>query len=218
MDDLSLYEKGEPFDPYTVMLFKGLQVVAFLFFLALSVMNPPQSAGSVNTEAEYIITMTWPDLHPDDVDLSVEDPMGKLVWYRQRDVGLMHLERDDQGNYKDTILVKGAKLTAKDGMVIKGETVVNPLNQETVTIRGIVPGEYVVNVSLYRAITGKPVPVTVNIDKINPRVESVHHSTVVLSRRAEEITVARFTIAASGEVSKVTTNEPKVLLGPSAPK
>ncbi len=217
MENLSLYEKGEHFDPYTVMLFKALQVVAFLFFLALLAMNPQQSSGSVDTKAEFLITMTWPDLHPDDVDLSVEDPFGKLVWYRQRDVGLMHLERDDQGNYKDTIVVKGAKLTAKDGIVIKGETIVNPLNQEIVTIRGFLPGEYTVNVSLYRAITNQPVPVTVRIEKINPRVETVHYSTVVLSRRAEEITVARFTMNASGEVSKMT-NEQKVLLGPSAPK
>ena len=32
MDDFGLYPREEPFDPFSVMLFKALQVVAFLFF------------------------------------------------------------------------------------------------------------------------------------------------------------------------------------------
>ena len=39
MDGFGNYPR-EKFDPFSVMLFKGLQVVAFLFFIALLVMNP----------------------------------------------------------------------------------------------------------------------------------------------------------------------------------
>ncbi len=39
MDSFGNYPR-EKFDPFSVMLFKGLQVVAFLFFIALLVMNP----------------------------------------------------------------------------------------------------------------------------------------------------------------------------------
>ena len=39
MDGFGNYPR-ERFDPFSVMLFKGLQVVAFLFFIALLVMNP----------------------------------------------------------------------------------------------------------------------------------------------------------------------------------
>jgi hypothetical protein len=35
IDEFGLYSKEEPFDPMSVMLFKALQVVSFLFFLAL---------------------------------------------------------------------------------------------------------------------------------------------------------------------------------------
>ena len=35
IDDFGLYPREEPFDPFSVMLFKALQVVAFLFFIAL---------------------------------------------------------------------------------------------------------------------------------------------------------------------------------------
>ena len=40
MDNFSLYPREEPFDPFSVMLFKGLQVIAFLFFvLAIALGN-----------------------------------------------------------------------------------------------------------------------------------------------------------------------------------
>ena len=37
IDEFGLYNREEPFDSMSVMLFKALQVVAFLFFLALRV-------------------------------------------------------------------------------------------------------------------------------------------------------------------------------------
>src|SRR6266481_735633 len=94
----SLYDRDDRFDPFTVVLFKALQVIAFLFFIALLAMKPESDPGKIIKRAEFIITMTWPDQHPDDVDLYVQDPAGKLVWYNQRDVGLMVLERDDRGD------------------------------------------------------------------------------------------------------------------------
>jgi len=41
MDSFGNYPR-ERFDPFSVMLFKGLQVVAFLFFIALLAMNPEE--------------------------------------------------------------------------------------------------------------------------------------------------------------------------------
>ena len=40
MDDFGLYPRDENFDPLGVMLFKALQVIAFLFFLALLAVAP----------------------------------------------------------------------------------------------------------------------------------------------------------------------------------
>ena len=70
------------------MLFKALQVVAFLFFIALLAINPEATQGKIESKAEFIITMTWPDSHPDDIDLYAEDPVGNIVWYHLREVGL----------------------------------------------------------------------------------------------------------------------------------
>ena len=49
MDSFGNYPRDRPFDPFSVMLFKGLQVVAFLFFIALLVINPEAKQGKIDT-------------------------------------------------------------------------------------------------------------------------------------------------------------------------
>jgi len=55
------------------MLFKALQVIAFLFFIALLAIRPEATDGKIDSKAEFIITMDWPDNHPDDLDMFVQD-------------------------------------------------------------------------------------------------------------------------------------------------
>jgi len=43
----SLYYREDRFDPFTVVLFKALQVLAFLFFIALLAMKPASDPGKV---------------------------------------------------------------------------------------------------------------------------------------------------------------------------
>jgi len=69
LDEFGLYQREEPFDPFSVMLFKALQVVAFLFFLALLAITPEATNGKIDSKAEFIVTMDWSDNHPDDLDL-----------------------------------------------------------------------------------------------------------------------------------------------------
>ena len=187
MDSSGNYPSDRPFDPFSVMLFKGLQVVAFLFFIALLAMNPEAKQGKIDTKAEFIITMSWPDSHPDDVDLYAEDPLGNIVWYHVREAGFMVLDRDDRGGLNNTIIVNGRK-------------VASPIRQETVSIRGIVAGEYTVNVNHYLASTGNPVPVSVKVEKVNPSVEVVYYDTLNLDHAGQEVTATRFRVAENGSV------------------
>ena len=96
IDEFGFNNGQEPFDPMSVMLFKALQVVAFLFFLALMAVSPEDKEGKIDAKAEFIITMDWPDNHPDDLDIYVQDPLGNIAWYRHREAGFMVLERDDR--------------------------------------------------------------------------------------------------------------------------
>jgi len=198
MDDYSLYPREEPFDPFSVMLFKALQIVAFFFFIALLAMAPDAKEGKIDSKAEFIITMDWPDNHPDDLDLFVQDPVGNVAWYRHREAGFLTLDRDDRGGANDFILVNGTKIPS-------------PIREEIVTVRGVVPGEYTVNVSHFQATTGQPVAATVKVQKLNPSAQVVFDDKVIVDHSGDEKTALRFKLDAEGKVIDVH-RRPKSLL------
>jgi hypothetical protein len=180
-------------DPFYDMLFNMLIAFVFCFIVALLAMNPKAlKAGDIPAKAEFIINMSWPDMDPNDLDTWVQDPAGELVWFRAREAGLMHLDRDDRGLSNDVVIVNGKQ-------------VVNPLNQEVVTLRGLEPGEFTVNVHYYESKNGKPVEVTVSVIKVNPRADVVFYGQVQLARKGDEATAVRFTVLPDGNVTNVNT-------------
>lgn len=194
-------------DPFYDMLFNMLIAFVFCFIVALLAMNPQKTrAGDVPAKAEYIVTLSWPDNDPNDLDAWVQGPGGDVVWFRQREAGLLHLDRDDRG-------------VSNDSIVVDGRRIVNPVNQEVVTLRGIAPGEYVVNVHYYdgnkehRAEpgVGGPVAATVSVVKVNPRAEVVFHATQTLAGPGTEATMVRFTVQADGSAANINTM-PKALV------
>jgi hypothetical protein len=187
----------QPFDPITAVLFKIIQALTFFFTLSVIFMNPITKKGIIDPKAEYIITVTWPDNNPDDIDTWVEEPDGNLVWFQNKEAGLIHLDRDDRGNINDTL-------------TINGQTIQNPLNQEVVTIRGTVVGEYVVNIFYYASEDNKPVPVQVRVDKVNPQLEVVYYGTMTLDKVGDERTAVRFTIDANGKLLNVNSIEKRL--------
>ena len=200
IDDFSLRPSEPPFDPLSVVLFKALQVVAFLFFVAFLAISQQKQDGKIDSKAEFFISMTWPDNHPDDFDLFVQDPVGNVVWYRRRDIGFMSLERDNRGG-------------ANDFMLVGGERVRSAARQELVSIRGIVAGEYTVNVYHFSARDYSPVPVKVTIEKLNPRVSVVAMRTLEMSGSRVEKTASRFTLNAKGDVVSTSDVQRSVLEG-----
>jgi hypothetical protein len=198
MDDFSLYPREEPFDPFSVMLFKALQVIAFLFFIALLSIAPDNKDGKVDSKAEFIITMDWPDNHPDDLDLFVQDPIGNIAWYRHREAGFLTLDRDDRGGANDFIIINGRKLPS-------------PIREEIVTVRGVVAGEYTVNISHFQATTGQPVEAKVKVQKLNPTAQVVFDDKIMVDHTGDEKTALRFKIDAEGKVVDVH-RRPKSLL------
>ena len=186
-------------DPFYDMLFNMLIAFVFCFIIAMLAMNPKAlKSGDIPAKAEFIITLSWPDMNPNDIDLWVQDPGGNLVWFRAREAGLMHLDRDDRS-------------LANDSIVVNGKSIVNPLNQEVVTLRGVAPGEYTVNAHYYDSKDGKPVEVAVSILKVNPRAEVIFYGALTLARKGDEATAARFTVLPDGSVANINTL-PKTLV------
>jgi hypothetical protein len=184
--------RSDEIDPFSDLLFNTLLIFVMLFAIAIVAMNPKAKTGVIDAKAEFIVTVTWPDMNPNDIDTWVQDPGRNLVWFRQREGGMMHLDRDDRG-------------LANDTLVVNGQQVVNPLNQEVVTVRGFSPGEYTVNVFYYESKNGEPVPVNVSVVKVNPRAEVVFYGTVNVARKGDEVTAVRFTVNQEGKVEAVNT-------------
>jgi hypothetical protein len=193
-----MYSEGSLFDgnddgsfvPFTDILLNVSMGFAFIVFIAFALIRPDLETGNVNLDAQYLITINWPDGSPDDVDLYVQDPSGGVVWYRTLESGMLSLERDDRGLFRDV-------------MVVNGKRIENPLNQESVALRGIVAGEYTVNIYHYVATGVDPVPVNVKVERLNPSVQVVYYGTHELKERGHEITAVRFTLDEEGNASAI---------------
>lgn len=180
-----------------------------LFSISFMLMSTKiEKDKKINAKAEFMITVVWDKDSNCDVDTYVEDPAGNLVSFGRREQGLMHLDRDDLGKRNDRVILQNGKLIEVSE------------NREIVTIRGIIPGEYVVNVHMYRRPSQQdynpdtdgeifnepiPTPVTIRLDKLNPRVKLIAQKEVTLKNNGDEKTAFRFTLDNDGDVTN--TNE-----------
>ena len=180
-----------------------LAVFMCLFCLAFLLMAKKiEKNKKVEAKAEFLITITWPEESDNDVDTYVEDPVGNLVFFRSREKGLLHLDRDDLGPKNDTVLLPdGTRYEVKE-------------NREIVTIRGIIPGEYTVNVHMYlRKDKDKETPVTIKIEKLNPSVKMITIKEVILGPNGDEKTAFRFKLDKEGDVLSINDLQKELAVG-----
>ncbi len=67
------------------------------------------------------------------------------------------------------------------------------------------------NVYHFTAVTGRPVPVSVKVEKLKPTVQVVHYDTIELNDSGEEKTAVRFTMDSSGKVTGVNREQKSLL-------
>ena len=119
------------------LLFNILLGFAFLFIVAFLLIKPEAKKKDFDRRAEFVIILEWNHDAADDLDLYVQDPMGDRVSFRLPRVNFMHLDKDDLGKANDTIVnADGSRSTVM-------------INREVVTIRGISPGEFIINAHYY---------------------------------------------------------------------
>ena len=124
---------------FTDLLFNILVGFAFLFIIAFLLIKPEAKKKDFERRAEYIVVLEWDAGAKDDIDLYVEDPLGGIASFRHPRVNFMHLDKDDLGVRNDTtVMADGSTTTIK-------------INREVMTIRGIIPGEWVINAHYYSA-------------------------------------------------------------------
>lgn len=170
-------------------VFRDVIMLALAGFVAIVIMilphlNPPgeKKAEDAEPPGNVIVELRWPDDMDSDVDLWVQAPGDVPVGYSNKGGAIFNLLRDDLGRRADA----------------------TGLNYEVSYSRGIPPGEYTVNVHLYRNPTKTyPIPVTVVTSVKKDATQSARQllaSKVSLGREGEELTVFRFKLTDSGDL------------------
>jgi hypothetical protein len=171
------------------IVFRDLITLALCGFVVCVVLimphiNPPVTKTAQDTDppGNVIVEVRWPDELDSDVDLWVEAPGDVPVGYSNKGGVIFNLLRDDLGKRADA----------------------TGMNYEVSYSRGIMAGEYTVNLHLYRNTAGVfPIPVTVVTSVKKSAKESARQllaSHIELVREGEELTVYRFKLSELGDL------------------
>jgi hypothetical protein len=170
-------------------VFRDVIMLALAGFVAMVILllphlNPKGEDAKASTEppGNVIVEVRWPDQLDTDVDLWIEAPGDVPVGYSNKGGAIFNLLRDDLGRKADA----------------------TDLNYEVTYSRGIPPGEYTVNVHLYRnSARVLPVPVTIvtSVKKAPAeRARQLLASKVELVHEGQELTVYRFRLSEKGDL------------------
>ena len=188
------HEKYKSTIGFIDILFNILVGFAFLFIVAFLLIKPEAKREDFDRRAQFVIIMEWDNTRVDDIDLYVQDPSGKIVHFRNRVVNFMHLDKDDLGKRNDVIMINGQEMHV-------------PINREVVTIRGIIPGEWVINAHYYSDYDWKvgmpdvPLKVKVSAHKVEP-YSIIWEGDKNFTQKGQEETFIRFTVKKDGTVEK----------------
>jgi hypothetical protein len=173
---------GTVFRDFTMLMVLGF--VAMVIWL-LPHINPPESEAAFTPPGNVVVAVHWPE-GDIDVDMWVMGPGDNApVGYSNKSGELFNLLRDDLG--------------APD----------IERNYENAYSRGIVAGEYIVNVHCYRCpILPQLVHVEVSINDGTPRkrTKPIATTSVELTANGQEKTALRFKLNSAGKVVPDTLN------------
>lgn len=188
LDDESGDDADIVFRDLIMLMLSGFVTVAVLM---LAHINPKAAASTAKDTAapgNILVEANWPPDMDSDVDLWVQAPGDMPVGYSNKGGAVFNLLRDDLGKQLD----------------------LSGLNYESAYSRGIVPGEYTVNLHLYRnRAAAADVPVTVIVSS-KPNADAparqILMSKVDLMREGEERTVFRFKLTEAGGLVSGSVN------------
>jgi hypothetical protein len=179
-------------------------ILAFviMFILAFIQINA-KNAANIESKAEVLLILTWPDMADEDLDLWLKLPNGKTVSFTNKDVSYAHLERDDRG-------ISGDIIYKSDGT----KNYIR-LNKEVITLRALVPGTYTVNVHYYSNATANdlepnvvtvkpPYNARVTLARINPAYKELEVASVPIEFVGVEKTAFSFTITPELEIKDIS--------------
>jgi hypothetical protein len=191
----------DPFDDdvsntvFRDVIFLALAGFVAVVLLLLPHLNPPATADAgTPAPGNVIVELSWPNQIDADVDLWVQAPGDVPVGYSNKGGTIFNLLRDDLGRQAD----------------------VTDINYEVTYSRGVPAGEYIVNVHLYRDMSGQlPLPATVVVSvkaSADVAAKRVLSTKLRLTHQGQETTVFRFTLDEAGNLVPGSVHDlPKAL-------
>jgi hypothetical protein len=185
---------GTVFRDVITLALCGFVAIVILLLPHLAPKNPAEAQAAASVPGNIMIEARWDDSLDSDIDLWVQAPGDVPVGYSNKSGLIFNLLRDDLGRNADP----------------------TQLNYEVSYSRGIPPGEYAVNLHMYRNKSRvTPVKVTVVTSVKRPGSESARQvlaSTVELTAENQETTVYRFKLDENGDLASDSVNSlPKSL-------
>lgn len=185
----------DPFDNESGdTVFRDVILLALSGFVAVVLillphLHPPVEAKEAPPPGNVVVEINWPSKIDADVDLWVEAPGDKPVGYSNKGGRVFNLLRDDLGQFRD----------------------LTDVNYEVAYSRGVVEGEYTINLHLYRNKSNVlPIPVTMvaSIKRTDgANLKRLTSAKVELNHLGEEVTVIRFALNKAGEIVPGSTHE-----------
>ena len=170
------------------LVFRDMIMLALMGFVTIVILiipyiNPVAKTTSKDqAPGNVIVEIRWPDQLNTDVDLWVQAPGDRAVGYARKSGRIFNLLRDDLGRRHDS----------------------TKLNYEVSYSRGIVEGDYTVNLHLFSNIARTyPIPVTVVVSvktSSNESAKQILTTNVVLRSINQELTVFRFKLDNRGRL------------------
>lgn len=166
-------------------VFRDVLMLALLGFVAMVIMLLPHISKTQDETDEHtppgnvVVEMYWPDELPVDVDLWVQAPNDVPVGFWNQGSQYFNLLRDDLGMVGDA----------------------SARNYEVSYSRGILAGDYTVNVHMYGKIPAGvvvPVRVVVSVKAKYDSLRQILQTSVELQRRNQEETAFRFRLTGDG--------------------
>ena len=178
----------DPLEDESGVVFRDMIMLALMGFVTIVILIIPYInpvAKPVQKEqapGNVIVEIRWPDELNTDVDLWVQGPGDRPVGYARQSGRIFNLLRDDLGHRRDA----------------------SKLNYEISYSRGVLPGEYTVNVHLFSNIARVyPVPVSVIVSvktSADEPARQILASKVSLAYVNQETTVFRFRLNREGQL------------------
>ena len=171
------------------LLFNLMLGFAAMFLLSLAMISSSKVSQdeSLKRDVEYFIRIEWQGDSDNDVDMWLQDPVGDMIGYRDKQRHNMYLERDNLGN--------DANLSTP-----------GHINEEIVSILKITPGWYTMNLHWFERRRDSRTPeVKWSIIKIKPTMQTISTGTTSIKFKGQEITAFRMKIAKDGNIEQIDT-------------